>query len=231
MHQHRLSRICLAVTLAVGLVVALSGGVATAETTAPDAGLNFVKWKAHGAITERIRALYIAGAVVKNSPYMGDHAQERIDAMGQVGRDLWALNVKIQSATTTADALADAARIGTDFRVYVLVLPVTYLTRSADLVTNKLVPAHEKVATKLQDAVITEGRSDLQPVVDHMNAQIQAAAEAAAPLPDQLATFTAADWNANHELLVPARDAMNDARNALKAAREDARTIVAELKQ
>jgi hypothetical protein len=231
MHQHRFFRTCLALAAATGLVVALSGSVATAETAAPDAGLSFVKWKSHVAITERVRALFVAGAIAKNSPYMGDHAQQRIDAMAQVGRDLWALNLKIQSDITTAEALADASRIATDFRVYVLVLPVTHLTRAADLVTNKLVPAHEKVAANLQDAITTKDRSDLQPLVDDMNASIEAANDAAAPLPDQLASFTAADWNANHELLTPARRALETARAELKAARDDARAIVAELKE
>ena len=203
---------------------------APAGAAADERGLDAAKKAAHTAITERTTALDRAIAVVRRSPFMGDDGQARIDAMQASSTGLQSLDDEIQADGTLAEVREDAAGITRDFRVYVLVLPVTHLTRGADAVTVESVPKLERLATKLQQAIDEKDADDLRPVLADLNAKVAAADAAASPIPDQIAPITPAGWNADHDVLAPSRQALREARADLKAARDDARTIIDGLK-
>jgi hypothetical protein len=214
----------------IALLVVATPVVPLSSAAADEVGLDQIKTAAHAAIATRLLALHRTVALVQRSPFMGDDAPARVAAMRATATGLVALDAEIQGDTDVVEARADAARIATDFRVYVLVLPVTHLTRGADAVTAVAVPTFERLATRLQAAIDEKGATDLQPLLDDLQAHVAAAAAASSPLPDELAMLTPADWNANDRVLLPAQRALRGASGDLQAARQLAREIVAGLR-
>jgi hypothetical protein len=212
-------------------VAGLLTAPAQAGATEGTAGLETVKHAAHTAILARLAALNTATAVINGSSFMG---ADLAGVKGKLQADvsgLTALDQKIQADTTTAQARADAQTIFTDYRVYALMLPVAHMTRAADAVT-KVVAVHlGRVADRLQDAITNRGATDLQPALDDMKAQIDAAVRLATPLPAALAALKPADWNANHQVLQPDRTALETARSDLKKARASAAAVIRGLKK
>ena len=222
-----------AVAGAATVALALSLGAAVAAPAgATETGIAAIKTAAHDAIHERVVALDAASAVVDHSAFMGSDQAQRIGVMKGDVTALQQLDDRIQADTTVAQAKADAAKIFTDYRVFALVLPVTHLTRAADAVTKVAGPElGDKVAPKLQAAITKRGATDLQPLLDDLEAKVKAAEDAAQPVPAQTEALSPADWNANHDVLSGPRASIETARTDLRQARDDARKIVAALKQ
>jgi hypothetical protein len=232
MSPFRSHRITTAGLLAAGLTVLAPLAVASAAGAEErPQGIEALKQAAHTAIVERTTALDRATAVVRRSPFMGDDAAARIDAMYTASVGLQALDAEIQGDTTVASVREDAAKITRDYRVFVLVLPVTHLTRSADAVTAEAVPKLDRLAVKLQKAIDAKGAASLQPLLDDLKAKAADASQQASPVPSSIGSLTAADWNADHEVLSPARHSVRTAREDVRAARADARKIIDGLKQ
>lgn len=209
-----------------GLVAAAPAAGALDRTP----GLDAVKQAAHTAVQARVTALEAADAVVASSAFMGaDQAVVRRLLQGDVA-GLRALDAEIQADTALAEARADAQRVYTDYRVFALALPVAHLTRAADAVVAVAVPRLTAAHDRLQAAVTAKGTAALQPLLDDMKAQTDAARGLAAPLPAALAALTPATWNADHEVLQPHRAALETARADLRRARQDARQVVAGLR-
>lgn len=202
-----------------GLVAAAPAAGALDRTP----GLDAVKQAAHTAVQARVTALEAADAVVASSAFMGaDQAVVRRLLQGDVA-GLRALDAEIQADTALAEARADAQRVYTDYRVFALALPVAHLTRAADAVVAVAVPRLTAAHDRLQAAVTAKGTAALQPLLDDMKAQTDAARGPAAAL-------TPATWNADHEVLQPHRAALETARADLRRARQDARQVVAGLR-
>jgi hypothetical protein len=214
------------------VAVALVGLVAPVAAGAIDrtAGLDALKQAAHTAIEVRLTALNTATAAVNAATYMG---ADQATITGKLQADvsgLQALDTQIQADATVAALRADAQKVYVDYRVFALAIPVAHMTRAADLVGKEVVPHLTTAATRLQTAITAKGTTALQPLLDDMKAQTAAAQQLVGPLPAALEALTPASWNADHEVLRPARTALETARADVRKARQDARQIVAGLR-
>jgi hypothetical protein len=152
----------------------------------------------------------------------------------QTRSGLTALRDQIRTETDIDALKRECEAIWTDYRVFALVLPRTRLVTVADTevfaagrltnVAGRLQAAIDKAATNGRD--VTHAQADL----DAMKAKVASAQSSAAGVPVSVLSLTPADWNANHDVLKPAHDALKSARGDLKAAVELAHKVVADLK-
>jgi hypothetical protein len=142
------------------------------------------------------------------------------------------LRVLAEAIKTDADltALREHCRsIFEDNRVFALVLPRAHLVVGADTATDAGAKLRN-VAGKLSEAIdraeaagqdVTQARMDL----NAMKAAIASGVASAGTVPGAVLGLTPADWNADHEVLTPARQSLRSARADLKVARDLAQKI------
>jgi len=70
-----------------------------------------------------------------------------------------------------------------------------------------------------------QNQAQLQPLIDDLNAQVSAASSAANGLAAGVLAFSPARWNANHDVLSPARSSDQTATAAVARGRSDVRQI------
>jgi len=114
------------------------------------------------------------------------------------------------------------------------VLPRTRLGAAADI-SGAAADRLSSVADALDAAIAkagSAGRDTAAAKADlaAMRAKIDAGRTAAAGVAGQILGLTSADWNANHDVLAPARQSLRTARADLVAARDLGRKVVADLR-
>ena len=118
--------------------------------------------------------------------------------------------------------------------VFALVLPRVRLVVGADTATDagaRLTDVADKLADAIEKAEAAGGDvSQAKLDLDMMKAHIASGLAAAGSVPPAVLGLTPADWNADHEVLTPARQSLREARADLKVARDLAQKIRAELK-
>jgi hypothetical protein len=124
------------------------------------------------------------------------------------------------------------ADIAEEFRVYLLVVPKTYLVGGADA-TDKATARLTELATKLQgliDRAKAAGKdvSRAQALLDDMEAKTGQAEALIDPVVGSIMPLSPADWNDGvaGPALRAARDKIQDARELLRGARANAKEIV-----
>ncbi|MDA8303368.1 MAG: hypothetical protein M0005_17950 [Actinomycetota bacterium] len=177
-----------------------------------------VKAWAANRITVRARSLDKAIAEVQSYSFLGSDQATMVGKMQSDISGLQALDAKIQSDTTIAQAVADASTIFTGFRVYYLVLPADSLVVNVDHVDNILVPDLNTNISGVQADENSSNQAVIGPLLADMQHEVQVASSATSGLAAQLLSFTPADWNSNHELLEPARSSVASADRAIWAA-------------
>ncbi len=177
--------------------------------------LEAVKARAANRIAVRIRSLNKAIAQVQSYSFLGPDQATMVGKMQSDISGLQTLNAKIQSDTTIQQAVADASTIFTGFRVYYLVLPADSLVVNIDHVDNILVPDLNSNISGIQAEENSSNQAVIGPLVADMQNEVQLASSATSGLTGQLLGFTPADWNANHELLEPARSSVASADRAI----------------
>jgi hypothetical protein len=190
--------------------------------------------KCLAAIDIRLPALDAARADVAGNQHLtDDHRAALTTDIDDTAARLHTLADEIRADSDLA-ALRDHCRsIFEDNRVFALVLPRTRLMVGADTAGDAGAKLRD-VAGKLADAIAKEeaaGRdmSHAKADLDAMKAQIASAVAAAGTVPDAVLGLTPADWNANHDVLQPARQSLRVARADLKVARDLAVKIRHEL--
>jgi hypothetical protein len=226
MRPTRFVRYAMATAVAAGLSLTATAAQAADSPTS----LGAIQTAAHTAITTRVTMLNNAITVVKGRSDLGADQAARVTVMQNDITGLTQLDSTIQADTTIPAARADARKIFTDYRIFALVLPVTHMVVATDTIDNTVVPRLNDVVTKLQDLITKKNATGQQATLDDMKAQIAAAQTATNGLSADLQTFTPAQWNANHTLLQPDRDKLRSARADLVEARQDAKSIVAALR-
>jgi len=149
---------------------------------------------------------------------------------------LLALKAKIDGETDLAALRADIARIAEDFRVYVLVVPKTHLVGGSDA-TDKAIDRLATLATRLQsliDAAAARGKdvTAAQAALNDMKAKTNQADALVTPVVGTIMPLSPAAWNAGTAgpALGSARTTIQQARELLRTARADARTVIELLK-
>jgi len=196
--------------------------------------LEALRTRCLAAIDVRLPALAAARtAVAGNDHVTGDHQAALTADLDETAGRLRDLAGLIKADTDLA-ALRDHCRsIFEDNRVFALVLPRVRLVSGADTAADAGTKLTD-IAGKLADAVgraeaagqdVRQAKLDL----DMMKAQIASGEDGAATVPGAVLGLTPADWNANHEVLAPARQSLREARADLKVARDLAVKIRNEL--
>jgi hypothetical protein len=187
------------------------------------------------AIDVRLPALAAAKADVTGNPHLtADHRAALVTDIDQTTARLETLQGEIKADTDLATLREHCRSIFQDNRVFALVLPRTRLVVGADTATAAGAKLAD-IAGKLADAIakaeasgrdVTQAKADL----DAMRAQIASGVAAAGTVPGSVLGLTPADWNANHDVLTPARQQLRVARNDLRVARDLAVKIRNELR-
>jgi hypothetical protein len=138
-------------------------------------------------------------------------------------------------AATDAGALRERCRsIFSEYRVFALVLPRTRLVVASDAsvaAADKLDDLAGKLGAAIAQAEaagrdVTQAKTDLEA----MKEKIASGRTSAASVADAVLALTTADWNADHNVLLPARKSLQSAGRDLRAARNLAVKIRDELK-
>ena len=89
----------------------------------------------------------------------------------------------------------------TEFRVYLLVLPVVDAVAQTDRIVAVFLPAVQDALSKLEADENSSNQAVLGPIVANIQAQVQLATSATNGLSAQLLAYTPAEWDADHGLL------------------------------
>jgi hypothetical protein len=244
--MNRLTRatVTLAATATAVLVSgAALPGVALADTSpstsAPSPGqdsagqdrLAAIQANAATAIAKRLASLNQAIPAVTNNKAITD--ADRAALLGTLSGDvsgLTALGQTIAADTTAKQAAADSQRIFTDYRVYALMLPKAHYAAAADDLTGTVLPkltdAQTRLSALLAGADAGKNTPAVQAAMSDLAAQITAITSATSGLASTVLAYTPAQYNANHDLLSPARASLTTARADAKTARADVATVV-----
>ena len=207
-------------------------GVCATQAAAVKAGADISTLRALGdcEINRRFETLNDLASRVSGSKVLTTSDASALTAeIGSTRSGLTSLKATIDAETSLPALRAEIARIATDYRVYVLVVPQVNLVSAADGV----VAAQTRFATvntnltariaaaKAKGKDVTAAQADL----DKMNAAVAAAVGLAGPLPATLLPLTPAQYNGGTAgpVLAGARTALGQARDQLKAAVADAK--------
>lgn len=210
----------------------------TTQTSSPSPStstLEALRAKCLAAIDVRLPALAAARADVVNDQHTtADHKAALETDIDQTTARLQTLQGEIKTDTDLSVLRDHCHSIFQDNRVFALVLPRTRLVVGADTagaaggklsdVAGKLADAIQKAQDAGRD--VSQAKADL----DAMKAQIASGVAAAGSVPGDVLGLTPADWNANHDVLTPARQSLRVARTDLKVARDLAVKIRNELR-
>lgn len=191
--------------------------------------------KCLGAIDKRLTALDSASDKLTEAKHVTDeHESELAAILSDTSAGLTSLADQIGSDTDPGAMKAHCTSVFADHRVFALILPRTRLVVASDTVAAAAAKLTD-AAGRLEQAIakaeangadVTQAKADLEA----MRSEITSAEAAAAGVPGQVMDLTPADWNADHEVLAPARQAMKSARTDLGEARELGRRILAGLR-
>lgn len=228
--------ILLVSTGAVAAVTTPSGpagkGICVTEATTVKAGASVEDLRAFGdcEIGRRFTTLTALGARVSASKTLTSSDAAALTAeIGSTTSGLTSLKATIDAETSIPALKVDIAKIATDYRVYLLVVPQVNLVSGADTVlaaqarfatVNTNLTARI-AAAKAKGKDVTAAQADL----DAMNASVKDAVGLANPLPAALLPLTPAQYNGG-----TAGPILTNARTALSQARDDLKSAIASAK-
>ena len=222
-----------AVTLAAGGAPAGAAyaDTATPTTTGHGAALAALKTRAATARSTRVTALDAAVSRVNANGYLT--STDKATLLGTLDSDLSALQQlgpKIQADTTLTSAQADYRSIFTAYRVFALALPQVHFAASADDLTGTVLPrltdAQSRLQSLLSGADQSKNTTAVQAAMADLGKQISAITSATNGLSSTVLGYTPSQWDANQQLLTPARQALTGVRSDARTARQDIRSVV-----
>jgi hypothetical protein len=196
--------------------------------------LEEVRSRCLAAIDRRVEALTaVAAGLGTVRPVTDEHRAALVQQLDGSKAALASIRLEVVNAGDAATLRTACQAVAEDQRVYALVLPRTRLVVVADrlvAVCNRLSAA----ADRLEAAIIAfDGKKDVttaRATLAMMRTSVHVAETAASGLPAELLALTPADWNADRTVLLPARNALGDARKVLVQARQKAKETIAALR-
>jgi chromosome segregation ATPase len=210
----------------------LDSDMAAGEGETQQVVLEARKRAATGAITRRLLALRERLTVAKSIVRLSDEDRSALTTQLQEQiNGLTSLGARIQGDTDEATLRADAQRIVTDYRVYVLTIPKARGVMVADIevaASDRLTRIAERLANAIDQARrdTTEAQEDLA----SMRSKLAAVDTAVLPIPAELLALQPAGYAANHAVLEQARQSLRTGRSDLADAAILARRVIADLK-
>jgi hypothetical protein len=218
----------LAVAVTVG-----PPGVRPAPAGAQQVRLDASKKVATAAITRRVLALRELTTAAKSIVRLSEADRTALTSQLQDQvNGLTSLNAKIQGDTDAPTLRADAQKIVTDYRVYVLTVPKARGVVVADIELNAA-DRLGKLADRLQAALDhATGRdtTKAKTALASMRAKLTSAVGSVSPLPATLLALQPAGYPGNHATLEQARSSLRTGRTGLAEAAALARQVISDLK-
>jgi hypothetical protein len=214
--------------IALSTVAVVGLGSATAFAASPPTSpqsLGTIQAKAAAAITLRVDDLNAAISKANGTSHLGASGASLVAYLQADIAPLQALGTKIAGDTSVTIALEDSSTIFTSYRVLALVLPAARLAATADEIVVTAIPDLTAISTKAASHVNPSDSTTLQPFINELNAQIQAATDGTANIASTLFGYTPSQWNANQNLLAPSRGAVQAATDDVSKARTDVQQI------
>jgi len=223
-----------AVMAGAALAVGLTGSVGfrPVPAGAQQVRVEAAKRLAAGAITRRVLALRQLQTAAKAIARLSDSDRSALSTQLQGQIDgLTSLNAKIQGDGDEATVRADAGKIISDYRVYVLTIPKA---RSVVVSDIELTAGDRlsKLADRLQTTIDASSKETTKAKADlaSMRAKLVAATGSVSPLPAGLLAVQPAGYPGNRTTLEQARTALRTGRAGLADAAVLARQVIADLK-
>lgn len=225
--------------LTAGLIVMAGALPAAAQTDAapnetrmdqverhdPDKALERVKGHAQKAVDRRLEALARLTEAINGSEHItAGHQTDLLSDYAAAEAGLADLNAEIQAVTDLDEALELTAKIATDYRVFLVIVPKSH----GVVVSDTIVAATDRMAEaggEIQEAIdrATEAGIDAaaaQELLDAALADATAAAGTAGPVADDIIGLDASDWPD------PAQAQLHSARGTLHDAGDLAHSAV-----
>ena len=213
----------------------LDSDMATGEGDTQQVVLEKAKSVASAAITRRVLALRDLISLAKSITRLTD--AERTTLTNQLQAQvngLTTLNAKIQSDPDPARVRADASRIVTDYRVYVLTIPKARGMLAADIEINaadRLGKLADRLATSIDQAAAKgKDTTTAQTDLTSLRARLTAVTGSVTLLPAALLALEPSGYPANHPALEQGRATLRTGRAGLVDAASLARQVIADLK-
>jgi hypothetical protein len=197
--------------------------------------LEKAKTVAAGAITRRVLALRDLVTATKSFTRLSEADRSALaNQLQDQINGLTTLNAKIQGDPDPATVRSDAARMVTDYRVYVLTIPRARSGVVSDIELN----AADRL-TKLADrlgGVVDQARSkgkdttQAQTDLTTLRSGITAVTGAVSPVPAALLALGVSGYPGNHPVLEQSRATLRTGRAGLSDATTLARQVIADLK-
>ena len=207
-------------------------GVCATQAAALKAGGNVDTLRAFGdcEIARRITTLdSLAGRITGSKVLTSSDASALSGEVSATKTGLTSLKATIDSETDVAALKADVAKIATQFRVYLLVVPQVNLVSAADGVVGaqtKFADVNTKLAARIAtDKAAGKDTTAAQTALDAMNAAVTKAVGLAQPVSAEILPLTPAQYDGGTAgpIITSARTALGQARDQMKAAIADAK--------
>jgi hypothetical protein len=231
-------RFVAAGVIAAGVAVPLtaaSAGAATTSTTVKSRDLTTERQRCESMIDARLTELTKLDGRVADAKNLTDaHRQTITDINSHARAALTDLKAKIDQDDDPAVLKQDCQSIVIDYRVFALRAPQEHLTIASDAETSAVLKMQD-LEPKIQAAIDqakAQGKdvTGAQQAFDDLKAKMSDAAAKDDKVADTVLGYTPADYDANHDVLTPARNAVKTAAADLHAARSDAKTIADDLR-
>ena len=210
----------------------LDSDLAAGEGETQQVVLEARKRAATGAITRRVLALRERLTVAESITQLGeDHRATLTAQLQEQINGLTGLSARIQGDNDEATLRANAQRIVTDYRVYVLTIPKARGVMLADIelvAADRFTTLADRLATAVGQA--KGDTSNTQEDLVQMRGKLAAVTAAVSPIPAGLLALQPSGYPANQAVLEQARQSLRTGRTDLADASILARRVIAGLK-
>jgi hypothetical protein len=210
-------------------------GAGTSNTTTAGSGatqLATIRGAADTAVKARISKLEtLKSRITESKDLTAPHQSGMLAEITSDENGLTTLDATVQSDATSATATADAGKIVTQYRVYVLEVPKFNEVMAADAIAAANVNLQAAIpkfsaalAARQQNGVDI---SAAQTALADLNAKASAIARTNGEMVEPLLAMTPAGYPANRPTMISTRQALGTELNQVKTARSDITTITA----
>lgn len=190
----------------------------------PSAALSQIKERAAVAVDLRLDAISeMETAVGDSNVVTEEHRSVLLDMLASTAAGLTSLGETIAADTEISEALAHSAKIVTDYRVFVLLLPQVRLVLASDGVERAAAVLGDAAATleAASTAAREQGRdtTEADAAIARLRENLEAAKALVEGLASEVLALDPSGWPDNEAARDQARDDVRDAASALREAR------------